>query len=166
MKIEEKNGEFLITDFNEIEAYKIARKIEEDGIGFYEGILASEKDEGVSGELRFLIQEEKEHLKFFEWCLFEARQKIEDGFEEDDVLNYMNYGIFEPYRHIAGLADKIDDEKKALRLGIAIEEKSIKFYKACRAEVSSPDAKKELSNIIEEEKRHKTRFEDMLSRLY
>lgn len=164
MKIEEKEGELLITDFNQLEAYKIACKIEKDGIEFYEGILNKEKNDNIKKELSFLIKEEKEHLKFFEGCRFEAGQDIKDGFEEDDVLNYMDYGIFEPYRHIAGLADKIDDEKKALRLGVAIEEKSIKFYKACRAEVSSLQTKRELSNIIEEEKRHKMRFEDMLSR--
>lgn len=165
MKIEEMKDEFVITDFNELEAYKIACKIEKDGIDFYEMISRSEKNEASRKELRFLIKEEEEHLKFFEGCLFDIREKIEDKFEEDDLLGYMDYEIFQPYQSIKGLADKIEDAKKTLHLGVLIEEKSIKFYKACRDKVLSLSAKRELSNIIEEEKRHKRRFEDMLSRL-
>jgi len=165
MKIDERKDEFVITDFNELEVYKIACKIEKDGIGFYEGILCNEKNDKSRKELNILIKEEEEHLKLFERYLSEVRQRIEDGFEEDDLLNYMDYGVFAPYRGISDLADKIDDAKKALRLGVLIEEKSIKFYKACREKVTSPLTKKEMSNIIEEEKRHKRRFEDKISRL-
>lgn len=165
MKIEEIKGGLVITDFNELEAYKIACKIEKDGIDFYEWILRSEKDEASRKELNILLKEEREHLKLFEGYLAEARQDVEDGFEEDDLLSYLDYEIFQPFQSVTNLANKIDDSKKALRLGIAIEERSVKFYKVCREKVSSVQTKKELSNIIEEEKRHKRRFEDMLSRL-
>lgn len=163
MKIDEIKDEFVITDFNTLEAYKIACKIEKDGIDFYEGILRNEKNEDSRKELGILIQEEKEHLKFFDNCLLKIRQRTGDGFEEDDLLNYMDYGVFQPYQSISGLASKISDAKKTLRLGILIEEKSMKFYQACRERVSSSEVQRELSNIIEEEKRHKMCFEDMLS---
>lgn len=35
MKVEEKNNKLVITDFNEIDAYKIAYKVEKDGLDFY-----------------------------------------------------------------------------------------------------------------------------------
>ena len=75
----------------------------------------------------------------------------------------MDYGIFEPYQSIRDLGDKLDEVKKALKLGVIVEEKSIKFYQACRDNVSSPETKKELQGIIEEEERHKALFEEMLS---
>lgn len=165
MKIEEKDGEFIITDFSELESYKIACKIEKDGVDFYQRLLDNEKKEEAKKALQFLIKEEKEHLKLFERRLFEIREKVEDQFEEDDLLSYMSYCVFQPFQEIGNLADKIADVKKVLRLGIAIEEHSIKFYKACRDRVSSIATKKELGYIIEEEKRHKLWCEDMLGRI-
>lgn len=162
MKIEEKGGKFIIVDFNELDSYKIACKIERDGVDFYQRILDNERNRDAIKGPEFLIKEEKEHLKLFERRLLEVKQRIEDNFEEDDLLNYMEYCVFRPYQQIGGLSDKIDDAGKALRLGVAIEENSIRFYKACRDKVSSAGAKKELGNIIEEEKGHKVWCEDML----
>ena len=73
----------------------------------------------------------------------------------------MDYGIFHPYQDIKDLSEILNDEKKALRLGIALEDKSIKFYEACMNHVSSPQAKTALQNIIEEENKHKSIFENL-----
>ena len=35
MKIEQKGNSFIITNFDEIEAYKVACKIEKEGLKFY-----------------------------------------------------------------------------------------------------------------------------------
>jgi len=40
-------------------------------------------------------------------------------------------------------------------LGIIVEDKSIRFYSLCKAQVSSSSVKEELENIIAEEARHK-----------
>ncbi len=39
MKIEEREGKLVIVDFNELEAYKVASKIEKDGIRFYDNLI-------------------------------------------------------------------------------------------------------------------------------
>lgn len=162
MKIEEKNGKLNIIDFNEIEAYKIACKIEEDGISFYQNVLSGMENKSVKEKLEFLLGEEREHLKFFEECLSAQNQRYEDGFEEDNLLKYMDYGIFQPYQDRKGMKDVVDDIEKALDLGILIEDKTIKFYQACRDKVSSLKAKQELQDIIKEESHHRAVLEDML----
>ncbi|MEW6170166.1 MAG: ferritin family protein [Candidatus Omnitrophota bacterium] len=159
-----KNNELIITDFNELEAYKVASKIEQDGIEFYQELSKTLKNNKVTQDkISFLLQEEKKHLKFFQERLFEIRKNIEDNFEEDDLLKYMDYGIFNTFKDIATLTKKIDDIKKALGLGVAVEEKSIKFYEICKNNVSAQNTKKEIDKIIEEEKKHKALFESLLN---
>lgn len=164
MKIEEKDGKLVIVDFNQTEAYKIACKVEKDGILFYEKLKGKVKKPEIIETLDFLISEEKKHLKYFEDCLYEAREKQEDYFEDDDLLNYLDFGVFEPYNSIDEMENILSDLDKALRLGIAVEKKSVKFYQLCQENVSSSDAKDGLGRIIKEEERHKELLENILKR--
>lgn len=163
MKIEEHEGKLRVVDFNELDAYKIACKIEKDGAWFYNKLLGVVDASAAKQVLTFLIEEEKKHLKFFEQCLSGARQSREDRFEEDDLLSSMNFGIFEPYQSIEELENMFPDSGKALKLGIIVEEKSIKFYEACQGQVSSEETRREIANIIEEEKKHKALLESLSS---
>jgi len=164
MKIQDKNGKLDIVDFNELEAYKIASKIEQDGIAFYENLVNGVKDAGAKEKLKYLLSEEKKHLGFFQGCLSKVQEKIDDGFEEDDLLKYMDYGVFQPYEHMQQMKDIIDDLDKALDIGIIVEDRTVKFYQACKEAISAPQAKKELQNIIDEEERHKALLLKMLSK--
>jgi rubrerythrin len=161
MKIKQKKDEFVIVDFDEIEAYKIACKIEKDGIDFYKK-LAGLVGESVRKMADFLIEEEERHLRVFEDCLYEARQRQEDTFEEDDLFSVMDYGVFYPYKSMEDIRELMNDSKKVLRLGLVIEDRSIKLYSACEKKVSSQSTREALRNIIEQEKRHKNLLEDMI----
>jgi len=165
MKIEEKNGQLVIVDFNEVEAYKISCKVEKDGISFYRKLKDKVDKPEVKETLDFLIGEENRHLKFFQDCLYEAREKKDDYFEDDDLLSYMDFGVFQPYKNINELENILSDLNKALRLGMVVEDKSIKFYQLCRDSVSSEETRKELSNIIEEETKHKKLLESIINRI-
>lgn len=165
MKIEQKGDEFVITDFDELETYKIAAQIEKGGIEFYENLLESVGDAGIEDKIKFLINEERKHLKFFEGRLYEIGKGKEDGFEEDNLLSYIEYGIFDFYKSIKDMGDVISDVKKAMQLAIFAEEDSVRFYKACGNKVTSPKTKDELQVIIEEEKKHKALFEKLLNEI-
>jgi len=165
MHIEEKDGSLVIVDFNELGAYKIACKIEKDGIDFYKKLSGKITQDKPKEILTFLLNEEKKHIKLFEELLFKMRQKKEDGFEEDDLLGTIDYGIFQPYQDSKELENILDNPKKALKLGLIIEDKSIKFYESCRDHVSVEETKKEISNIIQEERRHKQLLEDIQNKL-
>lgn len=164
MKIKEKNGNFIIVDFTEAEAYKIACKIEEDGVHFYKKLLEKSVDKKVKDAVSFMLKEEEDHLKYFTESLFSKEEKEEESFEGDDLLSSMDYGIFQPYQNLDELERIIKDPQKALKLGILIENNSIRFYETCREEVKDSRAKKELENIIEEENKHKKILQDMLKK--
>lgn len=162
MKIAEKNGELVIVDFNELEAYKIACKIEEDGLHFYKKLMEKINGNAPKTALAFLIKEEEEHLKFFEESLFKLEEGKEGSFEGDDLLSTMDYGIFKPYEDLQELDKILKDMDKTLRLGILIEDKSIKFYEYCKTKVKDRKSKAVISKIIKEEEKHKQHLEDML----
>jgi rubrerythrin len=162
MKIQEKNGRLTISDFDEFDAARIACKIEKDGMWFYEKLKNSMTDADIRKSVDFLISEEKKHLGFFEDTLEALRRQKEDVHEDDDLLSGMDFGVFEPYQSIAELENIVSTPAKALRLGIAIEDKSIQFYEACRGLVSGADTKAALAGIIVEEKRHKALLQKML----
>ena len=161
MRIEEKGGDLVIVDFNEFEAFKIARRIETDGIHFYQKLLERSSDEKVKETLPFLLDEEKGHQLQFEKLLSELEQKKEDEFEEEGLLSGFDYGIFQPYQDIDQLDKILDTPSKALKLGFIVEDKTIKFYEVCKEHVMSDETKKAFDRIIEEEKKHKSLLEDM-----
>lgn len=165
MKVSEEQGKLIISDFNELEAYKIAVKIEEDGIRLYKKLLEKSIFNKAKEVLSFLLNEEKKHLKFFEGCIAALRQTKEDSFEEDNLLKDIDYGIFSPYDGLKDLEKKIDVARKALKLGLIIEENSIKFYALCSEEVNNSQAKKEIAAIIDEERKHKVLIQDLMDTL-
>ena len=161
MRIEERGDKLVIVDFDEFEAYRIACKIEKDGIKFYRKLSGSMKPGEARELVEFLVEEERKHLRFFEDCLSAAREKGEDTSEDNDLIASFDFGVFMPYRDMAELEDVLTDTPKALRLGVAIEDKSIKFYDSCREGVSAVQTREELGSIINEEKRHK----DLLTKM-
>ena len=165
MKIEDKEGKLVITDFDEVEAYEIASAIEKEGIRFYTELKNQQKDNNVKEMLEFMVQDEKNHLKFFEAALVDLEAKLERPDEDNDLVGSMNFGIFQPYESIENLNDVINDNKKALKLGLVSEEKAINFYHECKNKVSSQETKKELDKIISEEQKHKALFEKKLQEL-
>lgn len=160
MRIEEKEGRLTVVDFNEIDAYKIASKVEKDGIEFYQELLKKlgTEDEKCKKIISFLIDEERAHLKFFEESLFRLRQKSPEfaDNDEEDILYSMDYGIFKGIAH---------EPHQALKSAIAIEDKSIKFYECCKGHVQAAQAKQELQVIIDEEMKHREVLLDMLNHL-
>ncbi|MFH2138413.1 MAG: ferritin family protein [Candidatus Omnitrophota bacterium] len=164
MKISEKDGVLEITEFDAREAYTIACRIEKDGILFYKGIADKQTDEAAKKTLEFLISEEKKHLKFFEGCLDEIGKEKEDVNEDDDLLSSLDYGIFQPYQSMADLDQILKDIKKALKLGIIIEDKTIKFYALCTQNVTCEQTKTTLRDIIGEEEKHKALLSEIMGK--
>jgi rubrerythrin len=115
--------------------------------------------------LQFLVGEERRHLKLFEGLLGELRKEAEDAFEEDSLFDSFDYGIFVPYQTMEDLDKVLTSPDKAIRLGVVVEDKSIKFYRSCLKKISAARLKRELTKIIAEETKHKALFEGMLKEL-
>ena len=163
MRIEEKDDALVIVDFDELEAYRIACKIENDGLEFYKNLLEAVNETAAKKAIQLLIGEEKKHLNLFEKCLSRLRQQKEDTSEDNDLLGSLDYGIFAAFQGAIGLKEAVRGKESALRLGIAIENNSIRFYGALKDKVPSQETKVEISNIIKEEFKHKQVLENALS---
>lgn len=162
MKIDYPAGKIRITDFNAIEAYKIACKIEKDGISFYGKLLQKNFDPATNEIMNFLLSEEAKHLKLFSDKLLAVKQAIEDGFEEDSIFDYVDPKIFYPFNAIVEIDKALTNKEKAVRLGIKIENNSLDFYNACLLNTKEKGAKEELKWLIAEEAKHLMKLQELL----
>mgnify|MGYP000195898769 CR=1 FL=1 len=165
MKIEEINGNLSVVDFAEIEAYKIACAIEKEGMKFYKKLHTSSAYEKVREVLDKMIKEEEKHFKYFSTLLQEAKKIGTDNLEEDNLLQHMDYGVFQPYKSIAELDVVLDKPSMALKLAKKVEEKSVQFYKMCLNNLKSQDAKNAVKKILDEEIAHGQMFAEMLENM-
>ncbi len=163
MKIEEKDGNLVITDFDEFEVYRVACRIEKDGLDFYRRLLEVTKAAKTREALQFLLAEEKKHLGFFEDCLTRIRREAEDPSEDNDLIEAMDYEVFASFQQLGKMESVVKDPAKAMRLAVAIEDKSVKFYTACHEKVQSAQTRSELKKIIEEEQKHRELFAGLVN---
>lgn len=149
MRVKGIDGEIQIYDFNAQEAFRIAHKLEEEGISFYKKLLDTVKDSKVKEVLIYLLTEEKDHLQLFEKMLeSEAPEALDNGGE--DILDILDAGVFAlPKDEV--LATDLD---KAIKLGIIIEKRSLAFYLEILKYTDSEEGKNALRKIIKEEKKH------------
>jgi hypothetical protein len=91
----DKNGVLAISDFAAAQAYKIAIRMEENGIAFYTDLLRLIKDDGVRRELTFLVGEEEAHRVTFLDFLNQEKEEGIDTFEEDDIVSYIHSKVFD-----------------------------------------------------------------------
>jgi rubrerythrin len=156
------NGSIQLGDFDAVRAFKIARKLEQDGIGFYTAVRKKLSDKKVVFAIDHLLDSEKEHLAFFQNKLDSVQSDADGQFEEDDFVDYMDSGIFALTTDKDSLSETITDPIKVIELGIAIEKNSINFYQALLLNTPDEDGRKSLSEIIEEEKKHLETFSRLM----
>ena len=157
----DKSGKLTISDFSSIQAYKIAVKMESDGIDFYRDLLRQVRDVETQHEIEFLIEQEKSHLEIFQGLLNRVKQAQDDAFEEDDIVEYIKSRIFDVSQE-KEKAQKMEHRHTALEEALDMERRSIVFYDGCLAQAKESQAKEAFKKIIEEEKKHLSKFSDLL----
>lgn len=162
MNVKKEGEKFVITDFSEFEAYKIAAKLEKDGTGFYTYLADKTKDGEAKKLYEFLSEEERKHLQFFQDHLDKLKQEKEDttDYADNNLINLMDTGVFPSYRMLSIMSEDAYDEKEALQFALDVEVKSVNYYRACLEHITSGDTQKALMDIIEEETRHKELLEN------
>jgi len=149
MKIKNTGEEIQIYDFNAKEAFKVAIKLESEGISFYKIILDIAKDPKVKEVLSYLLAEENDHLQLFEKMMErEDPEALDDSGE--DILDICDTDVFNLPKDVP-LADNLD---KALQLGIDIEKRSLAFYLEIMKHTKSEEGSNALKKIIDEEMKH------------
>lgn len=152
MKIEYKGDEIIISDFKPVEAYKIARKLEVEGIGFYDQFLSASaaNSENTRRAIEALISEEKKHFALF-------NQKVEElagPFEDESAVDAIDTNVFGTYGEPADLISIVKDRRKSLQIGMLFEKRSINFFKICLEKTTDASTKSAFENIIKEEEKH------------
>lgn len=149
MKVRDTGSAIQIYDFNAVEAYTIACKIEREGIRFYGLLIEKTAHAGVKELLTCLRNAEEEHLKLFEHLL-EGAEQIAERRDDDDLLDSVDDNVFsisEPEAYAA-------DFEQALQMGIIIEKRSLAFYLAVEKNTESSEGKNALRKVIDEERTH------------
>jgi len=149
MKIKGIGEEIQIHDFNAKEAFKVAHKLECEGISFYEKVLESAKDPTVKEVLNYLLEEEKDHLQLFENMIEREDPETSDD-SGDDILDILDTGVFTLPKD----EESTTDLDRALQLGINIEKRSLAFYLEIIKHTDNEVGKAALKKIIDEEKKH------------
>lgn len=161
MKILLEGDEIKLYDFNLLQAYKIAKHLEEQGIEFYETMLHDVEDDGLKEGLQFLLSQEKEHLKLFDNKIAELSKSSEDGFEGDDIADYMDSNVFTLFAGNEEVKNIVKDRKKAIGFGKIIEKRSISFYEKCVENTNDQEVKSAFEGLVEIEKQHLKKLEEL-----
>jgi rubrerythrin len=149
MKIRDTGTGIQLYDFTAPEAYRIACKIEHEGIRFYQLLIDKAADAGVKELVTRLRDAEAEHLKIFEQLLAGAGGKP-GQWEDDDLLDSVDDAIFSITENQVTAADF----GQALQLGIIIEKRSLAFYLEVEKHTAGSEGKHALRQVIDEERRH------------
>jgi rubrerythrin len=162
MKVDFSGDEIQIYDFDELESYRVARKMEEDGIYYYSRV----KDEVLRPEIRnvieMLIADEKKHLGLFQDKIDELakeRQIIDEG---DTLTDIVDSKVMDVLKDSARVADILCNPQEAVRLGLAVESRSVAFYERILENTEDKRGRAALEQLIQEEKEHISKLKGLL----
>jgi len=163
MKLTSHGKEIIITDFDEIDALRLAVKLEADGIKYYTELAKKVGNEDMKKMLLRLAKEEEKHsAKFRAWLESRGGQANEEqDFEGIDT------GVFGDIWSVDATLSKIGSDLDILSLGEWAELNSINFYKAILKNSESEPGKNTIKDIIKEEQDHLkafARFKDLLEK--
>ena len=116
MKIDYSGDEIKIFDFDAAESYKIARRLEGEGIEFYKRLGELFPEGGIRDITESLLAEEEEHLKFFEGEV--RRLHAQDDYEE--LVDIASARIFYPDDEMRRIGQVLCTKEDAVKLAISI----------------------------------------------
>ena len=154
MKVDFSTDEVKISDFDELEAYRIARKLERDGVYFYTRMREEMLQPEIRDVVDMLISDEKKHLSLFEEKV-EALCREQKVLDEDETLaDIVDSHVMDTLKDPEQVANILCDPQEALRLGISTEKRSISFYKNLLQSTGDESGRDALAKIIHEEEEH------------
>lgn len=164
MKFDVTEDEIKIYDFDALQALKIGRHLENEGIDFFNKLLTHGKitDQDVKDSIEFLIQEEKNHLGIIEKKIDESTSLDEDGFEEEDLEDFIDTKVFSHFNDIKNRDEIFHNIQEAIEFGIMVEKKSIMFYKALLEHEENQTGREMIKELILQENEHLAKLKTYL----
>jgi rubrerythrin len=161
MRFDFTGEEIKIYDFNYLEAYKIARCMEREGIAFFEQVKTSIAASEIKEVIESLIKEEEAHLAFFQERIEDIQRYLEDGFDEDDLVDHVDTQVFSLFRE-TNIPEVLSDRRKALLFAILIEKRSVSFYQEILKRTEDETGRRAVQELILQEKKHEEKFKQLL----
>lgn len=162
MKFDLSSDDIKVYDFNALQAYKIGRHLEEEGINFYNNILKGQiKDPDVNDAIRILIKEEKEHFEILQNKIEAIATQEEDGFEEEDLEDFLDTNVVSHFRNLKKKKDIFHNRREAIEFGIMMENRSIMFYKALLKHTDDLSGKEAINELISQESIHLMKLKEL-----
>jgi rubrerythrin len=162
MKVDFSGDELTISDFDELEAYRIARKIEADGIYYYSRMLEEMLKPQIVEVIELLLHEERKHLDLFDEKVEELSRKRPVADDEETLVDIVDSKVFDVLQDSEQVADILCTPQEAVRLGIEMEKRSIMFYNQIIKNTKDKTGKAALQNLIDEERTHLKKLEGLL----
>ncbi len=155
----------MVFRFSPYEILEMARELERRGIDFYNRLMQLASSSSAREIFSFLGEEEKRHLEFFTHLQKELNEGQEVLFSTtDESANYLGAivesGILDKVLKGVNLTPAGIEMEEALEVGIEIEKESILFYQGLIPMVS-PQKREWLDKVVEEEKKHFLRLQNM-----
>ncbi len=155
MKLDTSGDEIKIYDFNDLEAFKIGRHLEEEGIAFYEKLLnENTSDTSVQEVVGKLLKEEREHLIVLQDKIEEMTAVDGDGFEEESFEDIVDTKVFSHFETLKGKKDIFHNRNEAIEFGIIIEKIAVDFYKAILKNTENEKGRNAINDLITQEVAH------------
>lgn len=137
--------------------FEFAKKMELDGISFYQEEAARTTLPGFKAILQLLIDEEKKHYFYLNALAQGEKPDAMPPFPADHVNN-----VFQQLRKDKEGFDFTAEQTKAYEKVLEIEKLSEEFYRNQAALAMDENLKKQILLIAEEEKKHMLLFTDLV----
>ena len=146
--------------FSLAEVYDLGIRIEKNGEKFYRDAMKQTWSTPIAEMLKTLAEEEVKHVDFFVKRIDALKQKRENPFLDEmgtsmlkDILGNQTFSLEDTD------VSKIRSADELVSLAIEFEKDTILFYEVFGSFMTDEEARRELKEIIEEEKRHVRLFE-------
>ncbi len=154
MKVDFSGDEIQIFDFDELEAYRIARKMEEDGVYYYSRMKEEALKPQIREVLEMLIKDERKHVSLFERKVEELARKHNVLDEEETLTDIVDSKVMDILKDPKLVADILCNPQEALKLGISVERRSISFYNEILQNTQDKTGRAAINELIGEEQEH------------
>ncbi|MGH0052240.1 MAG: ferritin family protein [Sphaerochaetaceae bacterium] len=138
-----------------MDLFEVAIELEQEGIQFYSNLAEKAPSEGFANIFTMLANDERKHERYFR-----ALQKKNTPVKVDTTVVEAAKRVFKAFD--PDTFPPSTDQIPAYQEALAVEKKSIDFYKEQLPLVTDEEAKQSLSLILSEEKHHYEVLEEML----
>lgn len=162
MKVDFTGDEIQIFDFDELEAYRIARKMEEDGVYYYSRMKEEVLKPEIREVLEMLIKDERKHVGLFEKRVEELAHKHNVLDEGETLADIVDSKVMDILKDPKLVAEILCNPQEALKLGVSVERRSISFYNEILQNTQDKTGRAAIEELIGEEKEHLDKLQALL----